>query len=133
MFFNIQNADAFRKVLGTLEISSSADVSAWRKLIDKTREATRHLPKQERLKNLAPVKYINVAFSAQGLRALGIKDPDIGDEFFTAGQGAHAVNFLGDRPVKFGDPEVDWDPEYKRPIHGIFLVAAHGPSLLCVN
>ena len=123
MLFNIQDVAAFRDTLGTLKITSSADLLVTLADIDKARVANRHLPKQERLKKLVPVEYINVAFSAKGLRVLEV-DPNIGDDFFSAGQGAHAVDFLGDRPVKFGDPEVDWDQEYKQLIHGIFLVAA---------
>ncbi|KAI0204929.1 Dyp-type peroxidase [Astrocystis sublimbata] len=59
---------------------------------------------------------VNIAFSKKGLVALGITD-DIGDASFEQGM----LKDAGD----LGDDLADWDANFKKDIHGVFIIAAN--------
>ncbi|KIJ46058.1 hypothetical protein M422DRAFT_29451 [Sphaerobolus stellatus SS14] len=70
-----------------------------------------------------PTTALNVAFSQQGLNALGVTD-DLGDPLFTAGQEADA-SVLGDPGT------TNWVPSFVgKQIHGVFLLASDTTSNL---
>ncbi|KAG8742055.1 hypothetical protein FRC10_002081, partial [Ceratobasidium sp. 414] len=72
--------------------------------------------------SLIPLPLLNIAFSQQGLNALGIKD-DIGDAAFSKGQLADAQT-LGDQGTTTNrgfDPH--WEPAFKNRIDGVLLAA----------
>ena len=99
-FFHINNATSFKRILGNqvIQLLTSAAV-----LISAP--------------STQPLAFMNIAFSQQGLNALGITD-DLGDTFFSAGQLADAPN-LGD------NVDGDWDTAFKGSgIHGVLLIAS---------
>lgn len=66
--------------------------------------------------NILPPTFANIAFSASGLRKLGISE-SIGDPFFDNGQFADSA--------ALGDPSTDnWIPAFKgTDLHGLILVS----------
>jgi len=71
---------------------------------------------------LIPLAGANIAFSRSGLTKIGITD-NSGDVAFEGGQLKDAEG-LGDKGTKIGNNfDPDWEPVFKRPIHGVILVA----------
>ena len=99
-FFHINNAASFKRILGNQVISLLTSAAV---LISTP--------------STQPLAFMNIAFSQQGLNALGITD-NLGDAFFSAGQLADAPN-LGD------NVDGDWDAAFKGSgIHGVLLIAS---------
>ncbi|KAK5635331.1 hypothetical protein RRF57_011043 [Xylaria bambusicola] len=64
---------------------------------------------------------VNVSFSQKGLVALGISD-DIGDNVYRNGMLADAK--------ALGDDLTEWDPNFKKDIHGVFDITANSMVVL---
>ncbi|KAG8736145.1 hypothetical protein FRC10_009653 [Ceratobasidium sp. 414] len=114
VFFVIHNAALFKLALPLLKIASTADVQRSHQIISDVR---REIPG-----SLIPLPLLNIAFSQQGLNALGIKG-DIGDAAFSKGQLADAQT-LGDQGATTNqgfDPH--WEPAFKSRIDGVLLAA----------
>jgi Dyp-type peroxidase family len=72
LFFSIENAQAFKKFLKDVELTSQDQVIAQRKLIKQRR--------QEGIETVVPTPGLNVAFTFSGLKKLGVKgidDPNV--------------------------------------------------------
>ncbi|QRV75637.1 Dyp-type peroxidase family [Ceratobasidium sp. AG-Ba] len=122
VFFVIKNAEQFKKALPRLKIATTGDVQRALKAIDEGRK--------QRPGELVHLPFLNIAFSQQGLNALGIKD-NIGDTAFTHGQLADAET-LGDQGTQTDtgfDPK--WQTAFKHRIDGVLLAA--GESWKTVN
>ncbi|KAG9086724.1 hypothetical protein FRC07_013004, partial [Ceratobasidium sp. 392] len=122
VFFVIKNAAHFKATLPHLKIASTADVQRSHQAISDARG--------ENPGGLIPLPLLNIAFSQQGLNALGIKD-DIKDFAFSKGQLADAEK-LGDQGTASDtgfDPH--WEPAFKGRIDGVLLAA--GESWKTVN
>ncbi|KAG8733252.1 hypothetical protein FRC10_000333 [Ceratobasidium sp. 414] len=125
VFLTITDRDKFTAALPSLEIATSADVKAAREKIGKM--------KKESPGQLAYIPLLNIAFSQEGLRTLGISD-DLGDPAFIKGQLEDARE-LGD------DGEVDqtdggkfrpyWNAGYFKRIDAVLLAA--GESVETAN
>ncbi|EUC61104.1 peroxidase, putative, partial [Rhizoctonia solani AG-3 Rhs1AP] len=79
--------------------------------------------------------FFNIAFSKEGIDALGLKHSDLGDKHFRDGQFADATTVLGDPFVKKNGKKLpDWEDrfvelELAHKIHGIILVAGEANSV----
>ncbi|KAL5503918.1 DYP1 [Sanghuangporus vaninii] len=117
IFFNIQNAAAFKRDLKQLipAITSTADIQKLRKDIDDHKKSGKH--------GLLKAVGINIAFSVKGLEKLGITD-DLGDASFKKGQLGNA-SALGDtgKTDSSGNFVPDWLEPFKNEIDGVILVA----------
>ncbi|KAF7541624.1 dyp-type peroxidase [Neopestalotiopsis clavispora] len=122
VFFNItkegrkDKAKSFREHLASFRprITTAEQAQEFRELVDRTKERGRQ-----------PNKALNIAFSAKGLKLLGIEPKDIKDEPFNNGQLASAKDL--------GDDVTKWDPMFKDTsntfeaqdgIHGVIIVVA---------
>lgn len=111
-FFTITDPDAFRSFLQDLHITSAAEVLATKALIDQR--------KAEKIATLVPAAGLNVAFTYNGLRVLGLV-PDVppGDEELQL-----LANGMAGSQATLADPEAQkWDllgPD-QRP-DGVFVV-----------
>lgn len=104
VFFEIKNPTAFKIILRTLIVPF---ITSTARIIGPP--------------NTQPLAALNVAFSQQGLNALGITD-NLGDPIFSAGQFADAPNL--------GDDLNDWEAPFKGTnIHGVFLIASDVQNL----
>ncbi|MEA2230370.1 MAG: hypothetical protein QOD83_186 [Solirubrobacteraceae bacterium] len=68
LFFRIDNAQAFKKVLSGLELTSQEEVIAQRELIKQRRK--------QNIETIVPTPGLNVAFTFSGLQKLGVKGID---------------------------------------------------------
>jgi hypothetical protein len=125
IFFTIANAGAFRHRLFYLvpHITTSQSVINKLKEIDEFRRENIRVPKEVRQSHYIKLEQINIGLSAKGLNKLGI-NPDVGDDFFKNGQVVDAVAGLGDPVAQPGSSIPDWEPEFKRDIHGVIIVAS---------
>ncbi|KAH8102235.1 Dyp-type peroxidase [Cristinia sonorae] len=116
VFFQIDNADAFRKQLAALvpKITTAAQAASDK---DKIKEHKRNGGK-----DLLKISGLNISFSQTGLTALGITD-DLGDGPFRDGQlkGAEALGDSGSTVNGVFQP--NWVPAFKNPIHGVIIVS----------
>ncbi|KAG8796495.1 hypothetical protein FRC12_021128 [Ceratobasidium sp. 428] len=121
-FFVIEDAAQFKIALPQLKIASTADVLHSHQAISDAR--------RENHGSLIPLPLLNIAFSQQGLNALGVTD-DIGDAAFSKGQFADAEG-LGDQgAVTDSGFDPHWEPAFKSRIDGVLLAA--GESWKTVN
>ncbi|KAG8793135.1 hypothetical protein FRC12_003771 [Ceratobasidium sp. 428] len=122
VFFVIENDAQFKAVLPRLKIASTADVLHSHQAISDAR--------RENPESLIPLPLLNIAFSQQGLNALGVTD-DIGDAAFSKGQFADAEG-LGDQGTVTDDGfDPHWEPAFRSRIDGVLLAA--GESWKTVN
>ncbi|THH11014.1 dyp-type peroxidase [Phellinidium pouzarii] len=117
IFFNIQNANAFKHSLKLLipSITTTAQIQKLRQDISDHKRAG--------ATGLIQCVGINIAFSNQGLKKLGIMD-DLNDPSFDAGQLASA-KALGDEGTtdSSGSFTPNWLSAFKSEIDGIILIA----------
>ncbi|KAF7972803.1 hypothetical protein HWV62_16986 [Athelia sp. TMB] len=119
VFYTIENVTGFRealeKTISQKLITTTADVCKHRKDIKQYRD--------DRYNNdplaIMELVCLNIAFSSDGLRELGI-DEDLGDDKFTDGQFNTAVDDLGDPERKTTPTEPEWNPEFGEIIHVCF-------------
>ncbi|KIJ46849.1 hypothetical protein M422DRAFT_226547 [Sphaerobolus stellatus SS14] len=130
LFFQITNATLFRQKLKAV----IPFITNTTKVLADTKAINEH--KNNGGKGLLKLSHANIAFSAKGLKALGIAD-QLGDSFFTNGQLADAsatfANGGIEDPGKVTGTTIDpaWDPLFKQEIHAVFIVA--GESQLTIN
>ncbi|KAI5119113.1 hypothetical protein M0805_007860 [Coniferiporia weirii] len=124
IFFNIQDAAAFKRDLKTLipAITTTAQIQKMRQ------DISNH--KSKGLPGLLKCLGINIAFSALGLKKLGITD-DLNDAAFDGGQFNNA-KALGDGTIdSSGNFDSGWLPAFKSEIDGVILIA--GDSQITLN
>ncbi|KAI0701297.1 peroxidase [Cytidiella melzeri] len=103
LFFQVNNATAFKSVLRTYAV---ANITSAAQLLAE--------PSSQ------PLTFVNVGFSQTGATALGVTD-DLGDSFFSAGQFADAESL--------GDDTSIWEDVFKgTSIHGVFLLGSSEAS-----
>lgn len=99
VFFHINNATTFKKVLKTY---APANITSIQTLLSAP--------------SAQPLAFVNLAFSQSGATALGVTD-DLGDSFFSAGQFADAS--------ALGDDTSNWDSTFTgTDVHGVFLIGS---------
>lgn len=115
IFYFLTFAGAFRKeVIPELykHISSSGQILNFRESIAMHKDAGN----TDRL----TARFVNIAFSSTGLRALDAKyrfpDGEAGNDLFNQGQKNHRT--------ELGDREANWRPEFNNQIYGVILIAA---------
>ncbi|KAG8796496.1 hypothetical protein FRC12_021129 [Ceratobasidium sp. 428] len=122
VFFVIRDASKFKTCLPRLKIATTGDVQRAKENIDQARKRTPGC--------LIPLPFLNIAFSQQGLNALGITE-DIGDVPFSKGQFADAGN-LGDEGTTDAEGfHPKWESAFTNRIDGVLLAA--GESWKTVN
>ncbi|CAE6395685.1 unnamed protein product, partial [Rhizoctonia solani] len=120
LFFVIRDQAKFKQALKNPDFkpTTTADVLALRR---KIKDA-----KAQQAVGLVPMALMNIAFSRNGLNALGIKeslnqtDPD---DPFEQGQLDNAERLGDPGQIGPGGFETHWDQEFKSRIDGVFLVA----------
>lgn len=108
-------------------ITTTQDVlDAQRKIDDSKRQQQPGQPKK-----MLPITHINLAFSATGLKKLGLKTQEIPDGAFGLSQKADAVTSLGD-PVDTKTQKLStWSDDFlKNKIDAVFLITAPDQDLL---
>ncbi|KAG9102514.1 hypothetical protein FRC07_010218 [Ceratobasidium sp. 392] len=122
VFFVIKDSAKFKAIIPSLKITTTGDVIQAREAIAAT--------KRDQPGNLVSLPLLNIAFSRNGLDALGIQD-NLGDSVFSAGQLADAGD-LGDEG-KTTDSKFDpnWEQAFKTRIDVMLNVA--GESWVSVN
>ncbi|KAG8695691.1 hypothetical protein FRC09_008999, partial [Ceratobasidium sp. 395] len=122
VFFVIRDSSQFKVNLQRLKIATTGDVQRAKENIDQARKRTPGC--------LIPLPFLNIAFSQQGLNALGITE-DIGDVPFSKGQFADAGN-LGDEGTTDAEGfHPKWESAFTNRIDGVLLAA--GESWKTVN
>ncbi|RYP13153.1 hypothetical protein DL765_007028 [Monosporascus sp. GIB2] len=113
-FFEIENVEAFRRELHKLVplIATSESVSSDKEAIRQQRQSC---------SSLLPVAFLNIAFSAKGLKKLGLDPAEAKDDGFTNGQFADAKELGDDLKPSSSDP--NWVPEFQKAIDGVLIVA----------
>ncbi|RYP39148.1 hypothetical protein DL767_002328 [Monosporascus sp. MG133] len=116
-FFEIKNVETFRRALHFLVplIATGESVSSEKETIRQQRQSS---------SGLLPVVFLNIAFSAKGLKKLGFDPAEAQDDGFTKGQFADAKELGDDLKQSSSDP--DWIPEFRKAIDGVLLVAGDG-------
>ncbi|KAI0804737.1 peroxidase [Irpex lacteus] len=105
VFFHINNATTFKKVLKTY---APANITSIQTLLSAP--------------SAQPLAFVNLAFSQSGATALGVTD-DLGDSFFSAGQFADAS--------ALGDDTSNWDSTFTgTDVHGVFLIGSDETSFV---
>jgi Dyp-type peroxidase family len=114
-FFKINNAHAFRGGLRRLipRIATGESVSSGRSSIRQHR--------QHHHKDALSIAFTNIAFSAKGLKDLGLDPAASKDDGFTKGQFSDAKELGDDLKPSTNDP--DWIPEFQKEIDGVIIVA----------
>ncbi|KAI8630617.1 Dyp-type peroxidase [Xylariaceae sp. FL1651] len=84
-------------------------------------EAKREAAQQGKERPILENSGVNIAFTQKGLAVLGITD-DIKDDVFKKGMVADVDNL--------GDDLSDWDADFKKDIHGVFLITANSTLVL---
>ncbi|KAL0954306.1 hypothetical protein HGRIS_003305 [Hohenbuehelia grisea] len=123
-FFQVSDVNRFRGQFAKFvpSVTTTAQVVAGRQAIQEH--------KSQNKEGLIPMAAVAVAFSNAGLIKLGITD-DLNDAAFTEGQLKGAENLGDPGKTTNGVFSPDWEPEFKKEIHGVIYVA--GDSILSVD
>ncbi|KAI0399119.1 Dyp-type peroxidase [Xylaria palmicola] len=120
-FFSIRDATNFRRNLRAF-IPLITDTTEAKKFHQTIKEAKKEASLIGKPLELLENSGVNISFTQKGLLALGIND-DIRDDIFKAGM-------LKDAPELGDKTEVDWDPKFKKDIHGVIIVTANSKAIL---
>jgi hypothetical protein len=114
--------EAFREAMPTLSKNITCAT--------RTQDLRNEIKQRPKDGTLMKAQLLNIAFSKDGLKALGIDD-DLKDDHFSAGQYAEAQT-LGDPGTvnSEGVFEPEWDNEFKHPIDGLILAATESDGTM---
>lgn len=129
IFFNIIDLAEFRAAL--LKLSDKITCARRTMTVRETlKQLKNNQPKGTQDKPLLPLKLLNIAFSKDGLRELGLKPEELMDDEFSRGQLDDAES-LGDSGKNISGRFVpDWDPVFKSRIDGVILVATESDQTM---